>query len=142
CARRFPDSPIARAAPRQFFPASSPPHSVSGGAFRATVASRRRPPDDPRPGWTYPHGRGERPGVGRRHGPHRGVRSAVAVAPPAVVSRPHMAADLSTLDATAQAELVRRGDATPRELVFSAIERIERVNPKLNAVITPLFEKA
>jgi amidase len=53
-----------------------------------------------------------------------------------------MAADLSTLDATAQAELVRKGDATPRELVSSAIERIERVNPKLNAVITPLFEKA
>lgn len=53
-----------------------------------------------------------------------------------------MAADFSTLDAIAQAELVRRGDATPRELVSSAIERIERVNPKLNAVITPLFEKA
>jgi amidase len=53
-----------------------------------------------------------------------------------------MAADLSTLDATDQAELVRRGDITPRELVTRAIERIERVNPKLNAVITPLFEKA
>jgi len=53
-----------------------------------------------------------------------------------------MESDLSTLDAIAQAELVRRGDATPRELVASAIERIERVNPKLNAVITPLFEKA
>ena len=53
-----------------------------------------------------------------------------------------MATDLSTLDATAQAELVRRGDVTPRELVAGAIERIERVNPKLNAVITPLFEKA
>jgi hypothetical protein len=36
----------------------------------------------------------------------------------------------------------RRGDVTPRELVARAIERIERVNPKLNAVITPLFEKA
>jgi len=53
-----------------------------------------------------------------------------------------MATDLSTLDATAQAELVRRGDITPRELVARAIERIERVNPKLNAVIVPLFEKA
>ena len=49
---------------------------------------------------------------------------------------------LSTLDATAQAELVRRGDVTPRELVAHAIERIERVNPRLNAVIIPLFEKA
>jgi amidase len=53
-----------------------------------------------------------------------------------------MAADLATFDATAQAELVRRGDVTPRELVARAIERIERVNPRLNAVITPLFEKA
>ena len=53
-----------------------------------------------------------------------------------------MADDLSRLDATAQAELVRRRDASPRELVDAAIARIEKTNPKLNAVITPLFEKA
>lgn len=47
-----------------------------------------------------------------------------------------------TLDATAQAELVRRGEVQPRELVEAAIARIERLNPQLNAVITPLFEKA
>jgi amidase len=46
------------------------------------------------------------------------------------------------LDATAQAELVRRGEVSPRELVDAAIGRCERVNPRLNAVITPLFEKA
>lgn len=46
------------------------------------------------------------------------------------------------LDATAQAELVRRGEATPRELVEAAIARIERLNPRLNAVITPLFDEA
>lgn len=39
------------------------------------------------------------------------------------------------LDATAQAELVRRGEVTARELVEAAIARIEAVNPKLNAVI-------
>ncbi|MBI4516357.1 MAG: amidase [Deltaproteobacteria bacterium] len=50
--------------------------------------------------------------------------------------------ELATLDATAQADLVRRGQLTPRELVDAAIARIERVNPKLNAVITPLFDKA
>jgi amidase len=50
--------------------------------------------------------------------------------------------ELATLDATAQAELVRRRDLTPLELVDSAIERIERLNPKVNAVITPLFEEA
>jgi amidase len=50
--------------------------------------------------------------------------------------------ELSTLDATAQAELVRRGDVKPGELVEAAIARIERLNPALNAVIHPLFEKA
>jgi len=53
-----------------------------------------------------------------------------------------MTDDLSHLDATAQAELVRSGQASPLELVDAAIERIERVNPELNAVITPLFDTA
>jgi amidase len=53
-----------------------------------------------------------------------------------------MSDDLAFLDATAQAELVRRREASPRELVDAAIARIEKVNPKLNAVIIPLFEKA
>src|SRR5690606_34873611 len=46
------------------------------------------------------------------------------------------------LDATAQAALVARGELTPQELVEAAIARIERVDPQLNAVIHPLFEKA
>jgi amidase len=46
------------------------------------------------------------------------------------------------LDATAQAELIRKREATPLELVDAAIARIEKVNPRLNAVITPLFEQA
>jgi amidase len=50
--------------------------------------------------------------------------------------------NLSDLDATAQAELVRRGDASPRELVDAAIARIEKHNPELGAVIIPLFEQA
>src|SRR5512145_2746946 len=53
-----------------------------------------------------------------------------------------MADDLAVLDATAQADLVRRREASPRELVDAAIARIERTNPRLNAVIIPLFEKA
>ena len=50
--------------------------------------------------------------------------------------------DLARLDATAQAELVARGALEPLDLVDAAIARIERVNPQLNAVIHPLFEKA
>jgi amidase len=37
---------------------------------------------------------------------------------------------------------VRRRELTPLELVDAAIARIERVNPAINAVITPLFEEA
>jgi len=50
--------------------------------------------------------------------------------------------DLALLDATAQAELVRSGAASPLELVDAAIERIERRDGELNAVVTPLFEQA
>lgn len=50
--------------------------------------------------------------------------------------------ELARLDATAQADLVRRKEVKPLELVDAAIARIERVNPELNAVITPLFDKA
>src|ERR1043166_392124 len=53
-----------------------------------------------------------------------------------------MNVELAVLDATAQAELVRRRDVTPIELVDAAVARIERLNPQLNAVIIPTFEKA
>ena len=53
-----------------------------------------------------------------------------------------MGDDLAELDATAQAELVRTGDATPTELVDAAIDRIEAVQPTLNAVTTMRFDRA
>ena len=46
------------------------------------------------------------------------------------------------LDATALADLVRRGEVTAVELVEAAIERIERLNPALNAVITRMDDQA
>ena len=46
------------------------------------------------------------------------------------------------LDAVTQAEMVRKGDVTPRELVEAAIARAERVNPQLHAILTPLYDKA
>jgi len=49
--------------------------------------------------------------------------------------------ELSRLDATAQAELVRTGQASPVELAEAAIARVEAVNPQLNAVIHELFEE-
>ncbi len=50
--------------------------------------------------------------------------------------------DVWKLDATAQAALVRNRELTARELVELAIGRIERINPRINAVITPLFDEA
>jgi amidase len=49
--------------------------------------------------------------------------------------------ELAQLDATAQAELVRAGETSPVELVEAAIERVEALNPQLNAVIHELFEE-
>jgi amidase len=46
------------------------------------------------------------------------------------------------LDATAQAALVRGGAVSAREVLDAAIARIERVNPPINAVVTPLFDEA
>jgi amidase len=46
------------------------------------------------------------------------------------------------LDATAQADLVRRGEVSPGELAEAAIARIEAVNPKLDAVIRTRFDAA
>jgi amidase len=53
-----------------------------------------------------------------------------------------LADDTRWLDATAQAELVRTGQATPMELLDAAIERIERLDPALNAVVIRWFDHA
>ena len=50
--------------------------------------------------------------------------------------------ELAFMDATTQAKLVRDGELEPIELVDAAIERIERLNPQLNAVVTEMFELA
>ena len=52
-----------------------------------------------------------------------------------------MSNEFSFLDAVAQADLVRRGEVSPEELVSAAIAGIEEVDPEINAVIHPLFEE-
>src|SRR3954468_17361051 len=52
-----------------------------------------------------------------------------------------MSDDLARLDATAQAELVRKGEVSPPELVDAAIEGIEASNGELNAVIHKLYDE-
>src|SRR5262245_34248281 len=50
--------------------------------------------------------------------------------------------DLARRDATALAHLVRTGKVSPGELLDAAVARIERDNPRLNAVVTPMFDAA
>jgi amidase len=50
--------------------------------------------------------------------------------------------DIANMDATAQAELVRKGDVSAAELVEAAIVRAEKVNPGLNAIVTPMYDLA
>jgi amidase len=45
-------------------------------------------------------------------------------------------------DALGLAELVQRGEVHPSELLEEAIARAERVNPRLNAIVTPMYELA
>jgi amidase len=51
-------------------------------------------------------------------------------------------AETTWLDATAQADLVRRGEVSPQELAEAAIAAIEAVNPQLDAVIRTRFDAA
>lgn len=55
-----------------------------------------------------------------------------------------MAVRLAELDqdAVGLAEMVRRGDVSPLELVDSAIEAVSETNGDLNAVVTPMFDAA
>jgi amidase len=50
--------------------------------------------------------------------------------------------EFARLDATGQADLVRRGQASPLQLVDAAIARIERHDGALNAVVARTFERA
>src|SRR6516162_8788907 len=51
-------------------------------------------------------------------------------------------AETTWLDATAQADLVRRGEVSPKELAEAAIAAIEAVNLRLDAVIRTRFDEA
>ena len=51
-------------------------------------------------------------------------------------------ADYARHDALSLAELVRKKEVTPSELLEAAIARVEALNPKINSVVVKLFERA
>jgi amidase len=53
-----------------------------------------------------------------------------------------MSEELTSLDATTQAELIARKEVSAAELVAASIAQAERVNGTINAIIHPRFEKA
>ncbi|GJM37521.1 MAG: amidase [Acidimicrobiales bacterium] len=53
-----------------------------------------------------------------------------------------MTSELARHDAVGLAELVRTGELSPVELIDDTIARIETLNPQVNAIIHPAFEKA
>ena len=50
--------------------------------------------------------------------------------------------ELISLDAIALGELVRKKEVKPTELLEVTIQRIEKINPKLNAVIHKMYDQA
>ncbi len=64
------------------------------------------------------------------------------VAPPEGSAEVAIDEGLMWADACAQAEMVRRGEVSPGELVDAAIARIEGRNPAVNAVIHTRFDRA
>jgi len=48
--------------------------------------------------------------------------------------------EYASYDGLGLAELVRKGEVQPAELVEEAIRRIERVNPQVNAVIAKMYD--
>src|SRR5438477_11728768 len=50
--------------------------------------------------------------------------------------------NLDTYDGLELAELVRKGEVTPQELLEACLARIDKKNPALNAVITRMDDQA
>ena len=53
-----------------------------------------------------------------------------------------MTNELFEYDALGLADLIRKGEIEPKELLELTIERIEQLNPKLNAVIHKMYDEA
>ena len=71
--------------------------------------------------------------------------SAVSIAGSAGLASELFAASLTDyekFDAIGLADLVRRKEVSPEELLEAAIERVEATNPKLNAIVTKMYDEA
>ena len=53
-----------------------------------------------------------------------------------------MMKDVLRLSMIDQAKLIKKGEISPAELLEESIQQIEKVNPKINAVVLPMFDLA
>jgi Asp-tRNA(Asn)/Glu-tRNA(Gln) amidotransferase A subunit family amidase len=53
-----------------------------------------------------------------------------------------MVDELVKYDAMGLSDLIRKGEITPAELLEITIHRIEKINPKINAVIYKMYDQA
>jgi amidase len=53
-----------------------------------------------------------------------------------------MSDELVKYDAIGLSDLIQKGEITPAELLETTILRIEKINPKLNAVIYKMYDQA
>lgn len=67
------------------------------------------------------------------------AREAQAPAPAGAVARPDELCDLGAVDLAAR---IRRKDVSAREVMAAHLARIERVNPKVNAIVTLVADRA
>jgi amidase len=85
--------------------------------------------------------------LSRRQFIHVASRGAATVAFAQLLVRPDRALagfgpQFAKLDGIAQAEAIKKGDASATEVLNAAIGAIERLNPKINAVVTTDFDRA
>lgn len=69
-----------------------------------------------------------------------GLLSTISCGKPA--DAPSSASDLADLDAVATAQAIKNRDVTASEVVAAAIDRAERIDPVINAIVTPYFDSA
>src|SRR5258708_35437879 len=50
--------------------------------------------------------------------------------------------EIAFLDATSQAQLIRQKELTASALLEAVIRRIEDINPRINALVTPMYDEA
>ncbi len=51
-------------------------------------------------------------------------------------------AEYEQFDALGLAELVQKGETSAEELLDEAVERAEAINPRINALVLPMYERA